>query len=225
MHSFRTDNALKEHERLCNNHDYCEPIMPSEDKNIVKYNHGEKSLEVANVIYFDLETLQVKNESCSNDPKKSHKVTKTIHEICGSSMNLVRSYDKNIHKYYIGKDCLEKFNKDLQTLAMEVINTEKKEMIPLTNNEIRYYETRKYCHICRKKLYIDENDKKYNKYHQVKDHDHYTGKFRGAAHSICNLRYSTTKEILVLSHNSSNYDYHFIINELVKGLNSFANSL
>ena len=90
MHSFRTDNALKEHERLCNNHDYCEPIMPSKYKNIVKYNHGEKSLEVANVIYFKLETLQVQNESCSNDPEKSQKKTKRIHEVCSYSMNLVR---------------------------------------------------------------------------------------------------------------------------------------
>ena len=36
LHSFRTDNKLKSHERLCNNHDYCEIVMPSEDKNILK---------------------------------------------------------------------------------------------------------------------------------------------------------------------------------------------
>ena len=111
---------------------------------------------------------------------------------------------------------MEMFSKDLQTLSMEVINTEKKEMLPLTNNEIRYYETRKYCHIFRNKLYNDENDKKYNKYHQVKFHDHYAGKFSGAAYSICNLRYCTTTKIPVISHHGSNYDYHFIINELAK---------
>ena len=54
LHSFRTDNALKKHERFCNKHDYCETVMPTEDKNILKYNHGEKSLKVANVIYLDL---------------------------------------------------------------------------------------------------------------------------------------------------------------------------
>ena len=37
------------------------------------------------------------------------------------------------------------------------------------------------------------------------------GKFRGAAHSICNLRYKTSKKIPVVFHNCSTYDYHIII--------------
>ena len=55
------------------------------------------------------------------------------------------------------------------------------------------------------------NDNK--KYHKVRDLCHYTGKCRGAAHDICNLRYKTPKEIPVISHNGSSYDY-FIIKEL-----------
>ena len=39
-------------------------------------------------------------------------------------------------------------------------------------------------------------------YQKVRDHCHYAGKYRGAAHSICNLKI-----------NGSNYDYHFIIKE------------
>ena len=42
------------------------------------------------------------------------------------------------------------------------------------------------------------------------------GKFRGAAHSICNIRYKTPKEILVVFHYGSKYDCHFIINQLEK---------
>ena len=42
------------------------------------------------------------------------------------------------------------------------------------------------------------------------------GKYRGAAHNICNLRYKIHKEIPVVFDNSSTYDYHFIIKELVK---------
>ena len=48
------------------------------------------------------------------------------------------------------------------------------------------------------------------KYHKVRDHCHYTGKYRGAAHNVCNLRYKTPKEIPVVFHNGSAYDYHFI---------------
>ena len=52
------------------------------------------------------------------------------------------------------------------------------------------------------------DDKSYRK---VKDHCHY-----GASCSNCILRYSIPKEILVVFHNRSNYDYHFTIKELSK---------
>ena len=45
---------------------------------------------------------------------------------------------------------------------------------------------------------------------------HYTGKYRGAAHDICYLRYKTPKEIPVVFHNGSIYDYHFIVKELAE---------
>ena len=50
----------------------------------------------------------------------------------------------------------------------------------------------------------------------MRDHCHYTGESRDPAHSICNLRYKTPKEIPVVFHNRSTYDYHFIINQLSK---------
>ena len=88
----------------------------------------------------------------------------------------------------------------------------KKKMIPLTYRENKSYEKQKVCYIC-KKGFSTDNDKKY---HKVRDHCHYTGKFRGAAHSICNLRYKTPKEIPVVFHNGYTYDYHFIIKQLAK---------
>ena len=54
LHSFRTDNMLKKHERLCNNHDYCHIEMPTDDNNTLKYNHGEKSLRLPWVTYADV---------------------------------------------------------------------------------------------------------------------------------------------------------------------------
>ena len=104
---------------------------------------------------------------------------------------------------------------------MEVINFEEKEMIPLTDDEYKYYEKKKYCHICKKKFWYDKNNKnKFNNYRKVKDHCHYTKKFRGAAPSICNLRYKAQREIPVVLHNGSTYDYHLIIKELAKEFRS-----
>ena len=48
---------------------------------------------------------------------------------------------------------------------------------------------------------------------KVRDHCRYTIKFRGAAHSECNLRYKVPKEISVIFHNGSTNDYHFIIKQ------------
>ena len=89
----------------------------------------------------------------------------------------------------------------------------KKEMIPLTKEEKEFHNMQKVCHICKRIFSTDYNNKKYYK---VKDHCHYTGKYIGAAYDICNLRYKIPKEIPVVFHNGSTYDYHFIIKELAE---------
>ena len=80
----------------------------------------------------------------------------------------------------------------------------------ITSKEKKDYDDQKVCYICKKEFDNNDNDKK------VRDHCHYTGKYRGAAHNICNLRYKIPKETPVVFHNGSTYDYHFIIKELVK---------
>ena len=84
-------------------------------------------------------------------------------------------------------------------------------MTPLTTKEKIYYNEQEICYICKKEF--DKGDKKNFK---ARDHCHYTGKYRGAAHNICNLRYKIPKEIPVVFHNGSTYDCYFIIKELVK---------
>ena len=76
----------------------------------------------------------------------------------------------------------------------------------------------KYCHICKTRFNYDKDNEHYESYRKVRDHDHYTGKYRRAAHSKCNLEYQIPKEIPVVFHNGSKYDYHFIINELTKDI-------
>ena len=48
------------------------------------------------------------------------------------------------------------------------------------------------------------------KHHKVRDHCHFTGEYRGTAHSICNLKCSVPKKIPIAFHDGSNYGYHFI---------------
>ena len=113
-----------------------------------------------------------------------------------------------------------KIFEDFKELAIEIVNYKEQEMIPLTDEEIKFYEEQKECNVCSKEFCYDankENEVKWNKiYHKVRDHCHYAGKFRGAAHNICNLRYKVPKKISVVFHNASTYDYHFIIKQLAE---------
>ena len=99
---------------------------------------------------------------------------------------------------------------DLREHAIKTKNYEKKEMIPLTK-EKKIHREQKVCYTCKKGFSTDDGNKKY---HKVKDHCHYNGKYRGAAHNTCKLRYKIPKEISVVFHNGSTYDYDFIIKEL-----------
>ena len=81
---------------------------------------------------------------------------------------------------------MKEFCKELREHSTKIINYEKKNMISLTTEE------------------------------KIRDNCLYRGTYRGAAHNICNLRYKISKEISVVFHNGSTYDYHFIIKELAK---------
>ena len=119
---------------------------------------------------------------------------------------------KNKLDYYRGKNCMKKFCLNSREHATKIINYEKKEMIPSIKEE-KKHNKQDVCNICKKRLSTDDNNKKY---HKVRNYCHYTGKHRGAAHDICNLRYKIPKEIPVAFHNDSTYDYHFIIKELAE---------
>ena len=108
---------------------------------------------------------------------------------------------------------MKNFCLDLREYATKMINYEKKEVIPLTKKEEQKHKGQEVCYICKKGFSTDDSNKKYLK---VRDHCHYTGKYRGAAHDICNLRYKIPKEIPLVLRNGSKYDYHFIIKELVE---------
>ena len=80
-YSYRTKNKLKKHQIVCN--DYCYLEMPTKCNKILEHNHGEKSLIVPFIIYFDLESLLPKIHSCQNNPEKSYADRKANHEPSG----------------------------------------------------------------------------------------------------------------------------------------------
>ena len=80
----------------------------------------------------------------------------------------------------------------LRQHTMKIINF-KKEKMKIMNNELQEsYENAKFCYIFKENF-----ENKYLKkkiYRKVRDHCLYTGEYRGAAHRICNLKYSVTKK-------------------------------
>ena len=114
LHLFRTDSALKKHERLCSNHDYCRVGMTEKGKNILKYYSGERSLKAPFALYADFECLLIKEQSFQNNLERKAK-----HEPSGYSLNLICSFDSEKNKHYVcrGKDCIEHFCRKLKELG------------------------------------------------------------------------------------------------------------
>ena len=190
--------------------------MPEEDNKILKYNHGEKSLRAPLVIYADLECFLKKMSICHNNLEKSSTTKVNKHIPLGYSLFTQCLFDttKNKLNYYRDKNCMEKFCKDLEEHATKIINYEEKEMIPLTKEEEKIHSRQKKCYICKKRFSTDDNNGV--ALNKAKYHCHYTGKYRGVAHVIFNLRYKIPKEIPVVFYNGSTYDHHFIIKELAE---------
>ena len=86
---------------------------------------------------------------------------------------------------------MKRFCKDLKDHATRIVDFKRKFITSLTKDEEDSYDKKKNtCHICMKGL---DSDK-------VKDHCYCTGKYRGAAHNTCNLKYKIPKIIPVIFH-------------------------
>ena len=67
--SYTTENKLKNHKKVCENHEYCYVEMPEENNKILKYNQGLKSMKVPFIIYAYLECLLQEMNTCHNNPE------------------------------------------------------------------------------------------------------------------------------------------------------------
>ena len=147
FHSYRTENKLNVHKKICENHE-----MPSPNNNIIKYNQGDKSFKLPFIIYVDLESLLKKIDTCYNNPDLSSTTKINQHIPSGYSIYTNCSFDKSNNKlsYYRSEDCMERFCKDLKDHATKIIHFKKKTMIPLTKEEEDNYNKENICDICKK---------------------------------------------------------------------------
>ena len=122
---------------------------------------------------------------------------------------------KNKYGYFRGDEYIKSLCEKFEELVLEIIKYKEEKMIPLTDDENKFYKEEEVCHICRKHFCTNKKN-----YRNVRDHCHFTEKFRGAAHNICNLRYKVSKEISAIAHDISSYDTHFTINQLAEKFES-----
>ena len=212
-HSFRTENKLKSHERICKNKGFCGIVMSTKKDNILEFNQYMKSNKMPYIINVDTESLIKNIDGCGNKPENSSTAKIGEYIPCGYSVSTIWGFDhiEDKHILYHGKAYMKIFCLSLEEHEKNIIDFEKKEVLLLTKEELKLYQNAKVCYISGKRILKNTKDKNYWK---VRDHCHCTGKYRGAAHSICNLKFNVLNEIPVVFHNGSNYDHDFIIKEL-----------
>ena len=71
LHYSATEHKPESHQKVCENKDFCNIVMPSGDMKILKFNPYQKSNKATFIIYADLECLREKIDECKNNPKSS----------------------------------------------------------------------------------------------------------------------------------------------------------
>ena len=107
-------------------------------------------------------------------------------------------------KYYFGLDCIKRFSRDISEIETGNNFKLNKPMIFNKEDEL-YHETINTCHKCSKTCI-----------NKVRDHCHETGKYRGPACRVCNLRHKQQNFIPVIFHNGSSYNINLLYSELFK---------
>ena len=184
--------------------------MPKEGSSIA-FMHHNRAIKVPFVIYADFEALTKEIQPIPQNDRVSftqkyqhHQPSGFCYKIVGQNIKrcaLFRAKDKNED---VSRKFVEMLEEDIKNIHKQ-FNFAKK-MVNLTKKEQTEFEKAKICWICQKRF--NEKDKK------VRDHDHFTGKFRGAAHNQCNLQFKKPKFTPVIFHNLSGYDAHLFVKNL-----------
>ena len=210
LQRFSEKKSRDEHYVYCRSNEAVRIEMPNK-KPIVKYSDGQYQFKVPFMMYADFESILEPIQGASNNPNISSTRGVNIHTPSGWCVYSKFSYQDVINPLtqYRGSDCVEKFCEHITSEAKRLYNSfPEKPMAPLAKSQLKEYKRATKCHICFKPF----SEKKW----KVRDHCHYSGLYRGAAHSSCNLKYKIPKYIPVIFHNLAGYDAHHFIRELVK---------
>ena len=210
FNGFNTPESLNNHKEYCYNNECVKINMPPtgsflEFKNFV---HSEKA---PFAIYADFESLIIPLDVCDPDPEKSYTKKYQKHEPI-SFVYYIKSFDESVYtsklRSYIKTkeseaDAMDTFINWLESDVREIANLKNKDMIFTPENEKEFINALT-CWICGEYLGND----------RVRDHCHFTGKFRGAACNSCNLKLRRQNNISVFFHNLTGYDSHLFIKKL-----------
>ena len=211
LNHFPDQKKLKNHEEYCFQNETIKIEMPKEGSSI-SFKHHNRAIKVPFVVYADFEAFTKEIKTIPQNDRVAFTQKYQHHQPSGFCYKIV---GRNIKRCVLfrateNEDVSRKF---VEMLEEDIKNIFKqfnfsKKMLPLTTQEQTEFIKAKICWICQKRF--NEKDKK------VRDHDHFTGKFRGAAHNPCNLQFKKPKFTPVIFHNLSGYDAHLFVKNLGK---------
>ncbi|XP_039312526.1 uncharacterized protein LOC120359374 [Solenopsis invicta] len=200
LHYFSSNDKLEIHTMDCGKINDCAIILPSEDDKWLSFKNYCRKERMPFIVYADLECILEKTEDEKN--YQHHRVFSIAYYVhCAYDNSL------SMYRFHRDKNCIAWFVEQLKDLA-QIVNNILSVNVPmdLTQDDWKKFNNATHCHICEKPFT--------NEIERVRDHCHLTGRFRGAAHSNCNLNYKDSHYIPIVFHNLSGYDVHFIIKEI-----------
>ena len=210
FNGFNTPDSLNKHKEYCYNNECVKIVMPQQGT-FLRFKNFLHSEKAPFAIYADFESLIKPMDNCDPDPNKSYTKKYQKHEPISFSYYILCSiygvYKSILRKYTKTKpedaDAMDVFIKWLEEDVKAIANIEEKEII-FTEEDRKQFNKASDCWICGEYLGND----------RVRDHCHFTGRYRGPAHNSCNLKYRKPKSISVFFHNLSGYDSHLFIKKL-----------